>query len=184
MSQKQIEAKQVSQWVELTQSGDERGLVALYQHYNVAIYRFCFWHSHDRAVAQDLCSETWMQVISSIKSFRNQGNFRNWLYTIAKRQVYAWLREKYSQERLEEYHALVPDNDSYISEEASALKEAFIKKLLAKLSEKQRTVLKKRFLQNYSVKEVSQEMKISVSQVKVISYRAKKKLLELAKGSG
>jgi len=50
------------------------------------VYRFAFWLSHDRAVAEDVVQETLLRAWRSIESLTEEGKARAWLLTIARRE--------------------------------------------------------------------------------------------------
>lgn len=177
MESSNLETDQVRNWVRSAQSGDTHSLTALYRTFVTPIYRFCFWQTQDQAVAEDLTSETFMIMVKNIASFKHGGSFKNWLYTIAKRQVFSWIKEKYHTTTLEEYHSLIPDTSDLISSEAEEVKKKQIETLLNKLTSQEKKVVTLRYRDNYSVQETAQALKLTVSNVKVIAHRAKAKLL-------
>jgi len=69
----------------------------LYEKYVDVIYRFCYWQTNQNTeVAEDLTHDTFVEMARSTGKFNNEGKFKNWLYTIAKRQLAAWMRQKYN----------------------------------------------------------------------------------------
>jgi RNA polymerase sigma-70 factor (ECF subfamily) len=57
------------------------------------VYRFAFWLSRDRSVAQDVVQETLLRAWRSIDSLAEDGKARAWLLTIARRE-HARLHER------------------------------------------------------------------------------------------
>jgi RNA polymerase sigma-70 factor (ECF subfamily) len=57
------------------------------------VYRFAFWLSRDRSVAQDVVQETLLRAWRSIDSLEEDGKARAWLLTIARRE-HARLHER------------------------------------------------------------------------------------------
>ena len=48
-----------------------------------------------RQSAEDLASETWLQVVRGLKAFRgDEAGFRSWLFTIARHKAHDWHRQQ------------------------------------------------------------------------------------------
>lgn len=168
-----------NQLITLAQNGSQEAIATLYEKYVDAIYRFFWWQTNRNVeVAEDLTQDIFLEMAKSINKFNNQGKFKNWLYTIAKRQLSAWLKQKYDlpKEALFDNLAL-PENSIDPEKQNQTIKK--VEKLLGKLSEVERSVVVLRYLKNYSVKETAQELKLTASNVKVIAHRALKKLRQM-----
>ena len=66
----------VAQWVVAAQSGDWAALEALYEYFFEPLYRFCYWQCQDEATAEDLTSETMMEMVKSIQRYSNKGSLK------------------------------------------------------------------------------------------------------------
>lgn len=167
------------QLIELAQDGHQEAIAALYEKYVDAIYRFCYWQTNQNAeVAEDLTHDTFVEMTKSIGKFNNQGKFKNWLYTIAKRQLSNWVKQKYDLPKEPLFDNIAQPEESIDPEKQDkAIKK--VEKLLEQLSKTERSVIVLRYLKNYSVKETAQELELSSSNVKVTAHRAMKKLREM-----
>lgn len=166
----------VENWVKATQTGETAAFEALYNYYIDSIYRFCFWQTGENQAAEDLTAETFRVALTQIKTYQAKGSFTNWLYTIAKRQVFSWLRDKYRYLPIEQIHESIPDQPVLIEPDGDAYKRKLIAQLLKRLSERDRQVVVLRYLKNYSIKETASAMNLNPSQVTTITNRAKKTL--------
>jgi len=167
------------QLVSLAQNGRQEAVASLYEKYFDAIYRFFYWQTNmESEVAEDLTHDTFIEMVKSIRKFKHKGNFKNWLYTIAKRQLANWLRSKYNLPKSPLFDYL-PEPESSVDPEKQEEAAKQVEELLDKLSETERSVIILRYLKNYSVKETATELKISVSNVKVVAHRSIKKLREI-----
>ena len=71
--------------VELARAGDKEAFGLLYDHYQASVYRFLYYRTRSRTLAEDLTSETFFRALRSMNSFRWQGkDFGAWLMTIAR----------------------------------------------------------------------------------------------------
>ncbi len=82
-------------YVQMAKDGNAAGVTALYRLYFEPIYRFCYWQTNRGADAEDLTQDIFIEMAKSIRGFRGESSFKNWLYVLAKRQIAGWLRQKY-----------------------------------------------------------------------------------------
>ena len=154
--------------------GDQEALAELYERWFDKVWRFCYWQVGNREEAEDLTEEVFVKMMRSLKNWGKRGSFKSWLWGIARNTVKDFFRKKYRLKtvRLEEW---------MIKEEKKSAKswEKEVAALLAKLPERYRQVLRLRFLRGYSLKEVAVELGVTVTNVKVLQYRAIKKLQQL-----
>src|SRR5690554_8113775 len=61
------------------------------------IFRYAYWLSRSRPLAEDLVQETFLRAWRSIESLQNEGAAKAWLFTILRREN-ARLYEKYRPE--------------------------------------------------------------------------------------
>jgi RNA polymerase sigma-70 factor (ECF subfamily) len=173
----------IEQWVQAAQSGDWAALEALYEYFFEPLHRFCHWQCQDTQLAEDLTAETLLTMVRSIKSYKQTGSFKNWLYTIAKRTIAKWLRTKYQETAFADEYLELPDNPELIDPDNEKLKQNYVEEILATLSPTHRRILELRYVQNHTVAEVCKKLHLSESQVKVYTLRAKQKIRERYTGT-
>lgn len=164
----------------MVQRGDQDALGVLYQRYVVEIYRYSYRQVGNQEDAEDLTSQVFLQVVRSIGGYRPQGQFKAWVYGIAKNVIMDWWRRFYwtPTVTLEKFLDLdpLPQKDPP-GENPRA--EAAVERLLAQLPERYQEVLKLRFLRGYSLEETAQAIGVSLANAKVLQHRALKKAAEL-----
>src|SRR5665213_1371933 len=75
------------------QSGDEVAFATLWRNLNPGLVRYL--RVVARPAAEDLASETWLQIIRSLGKFRGgEQSFRAWVFTIARNKVTDWRRHE------------------------------------------------------------------------------------------
>jgi RNA polymerase sigma-70 factor (ECF subfamily) len=80
-------------WLVAAQFGDETGFGMLWRELNPAVMRYLQVAAGD--AAEDLASETWLQVVRGLKDFRgDEPGFRSWVFTIARHKVHDWHRQR------------------------------------------------------------------------------------------
>lgn len=65
-------------------SGDSGSFEELAMPLFARLYNFACWLTQDRAAAEDLVQETYMKALKGFSSFRQDTNFRAWMYRILR----------------------------------------------------------------------------------------------------
>lgn len=164
----------------MVQRGDQDALGVLYQRYVVEIYRYSYRQVGNQEDAEDLTSQVFLQVVRSIGVYRPQGQFRAWVYGIAKNVIVDWWRRYYwtptvTMEKFLDLDPLPQKDPSGENPRA----EAAVERVLAQLPERYQEVLKLRFLRGYSLEETAQAIGVSLANAKVLQHRALKKASQL-----
>ena len=55
-----------------------------FKEYESKIITLCAAMTRDRAIAEDICADTFVRVVSSIDKFREKSSIKTWIYTIAR----------------------------------------------------------------------------------------------------
>ena len=55
-----------------------------FKDYESKIITLCVAMTRDRAIAEDICADTFVRVVSSIDAFRENSSIKTWIYTIAR----------------------------------------------------------------------------------------------------
>ena len=77
------------------QKGDEVAGNVLFQRYRVRLHKFFKRRiSGNREDAEDLVQETFLEALQSLEGIQSPERFGAWLYTIAKRVLVKWIKEK------------------------------------------------------------------------------------------
>ena len=137
---------------------------------------------------EETAQETFIRAYQSLSTFKGTGNFKQWVSSIAMKTCYDHLRKKYRsreiplssfsikhQEWLEE--ALSKDYE-HLNHEKGSQQEAkeLLDWALAKLSAEDRIVLELIYLEGHTCRETAKLLGWSVANVKVRSFRSRKKL--------
>lgn len=98
------------QLFERYRDGDTGSLRTLIERQRDDLFRFLFRMLGDRAAAEDVFQETFLQIHVSADSFDTSRRFRPWLFTIAANKARDWLRRK-GRRRTMELSAPVKSHD-------------------------------------------------------------------------
>jgi RNA polymerase sigma-70 factor (ECF subfamily) len=72
----------------------DNNFIIIYDQYHDAIFRYCLWKSHDRAVAQDLMQETFLRFWICLQRKQKVLHTRAFLYRIAHNLFINSVRKK------------------------------------------------------------------------------------------
>ena len=141
--------------------------------------------------AEETTQDVFVRAYNALPGFKKEGSFKQWLSAITVRTCYDFWRKQYRSrelpmsdlsERHRDWLEKTLSNQSDLSfHEKSREKEAkeLLDWVLSKLSAKDRMVLELVYLEELSVKEAADLLGWSVSNVKVRSFRSRKKLERL-----
>jgi RNA polymerase sigma-70 factor (ECF subfamily) len=151
-----------------------------YKSHSKAIYKFLFWRTKDIQLAEDLTSSTFEKAWASRKSFHG-GSEQAWLYRIARNVLTDHWRKK-KELFVEDTDTLQGDVQPSTAELLDRQRQLQdLQKALDKLPEDMRSVITLRFIEGQTCRQVASILNLSESNVRVIQYRALKKLKEQLK---
>lgn len=168
--------------VDLARGGDAEAFGMLYDHYHASVYRFLYYRTRSVAVAEDLCSETFVRALRNMSNFRWQGkDFGAWLMTIARNL--ATDHFKAGRTRLEmSTDDMGQHDDTTEGPETAVLQHLTHEVLLGALKElptEQRDCLIMRFLQGWSIAETAAALARTEGAVKQLQLRGVRNLAKL-----
>ncbi len=159
--------------------GDKRAFGDLYEIYMDPIYRFIYFRVTHEQEAEDLTEEVflrvWLALPRMVKDKEIQ-NFRAWIYRIARNLIVDHYRKKRLETDISEADFIVdmeiqPDVRMQKDEESETLISAILK-----LEEILREVMVHRFVSGFSHAETADLMGLRENHIRVLQYRALKKL--------
>jgi len=159
--------------------GKEEAFGQLYDKYMPAIYRFVFLKvGAQKAQAEDICHEVFLNAWQNIKNFRFQGYpFSSWLYRIALNAVIDYYRTRKVNIDID----LVPEEAMATNASLhESLDDKFdlqmVKMCLTKLEPSYQDVLIMKFIEELSNKEIAAALDKSEGAIRVVQHRAIKQL--------
>lgn len=165
--------------ISLAQNGDEQAFELLYRKYITLVYGYVFHKVGRKEEAEDLTSEIWMATLKNLTTYTAHASFKNWIFGIVKHKIMDYYQEKYKIEKVPLIEEIFQAEDNEEDEEDQSKKEQKLNRILAMLPENYKQVLFLRFLKGYTTAEIAKELGLTISNVKVIQYRAIKKAEEI-----
>lgn len=143
------------------------------------VYRFVLSYLHREAEAKDVVQEVLLTAWEKIKDPNSIKSLDAWCMTLARNKSLNLLKKK-GRNYLD-----ISDQYNLISRDANPLKqtenqESFqkIKAIISTLPQQQQEVIRLRDMEGYSYKEIAQILKLEMNHVKVLLFRARKRVKE------
>ncbi|CAD0224435.1 MULTISPECIES: RNA polymerase sigma factor [Chryseobacterium] len=165
---------------------DQKAQTKLINVFWVDVFSFVMKKVRDENDADEITVNVFSKVLSKLDMFDPHFQFKTWILTIAQNTVIDFWRKKNREnedavENLDEVknqYAKSPE-ELLISEE----EQKKIIKTIESLDANYQDIIKLRFFEEKSIKEIAEELGISVANTKVRVMRAKKVLAELLKNN-
>ena len=170
--------------IERILAGDENAFASLIRKYEKQVHAQALRNINDFQIAEDIVQETFLQVYQKLETLEDPTLFPKWLYVIVNRRCIAWLRKNRIQtEPLEEIDTSEIEAEAYsryvAAEHAQTTAEAqraLVKKLLAKLKERDREVITLHYFEEMTSSEIGTFLGVSENTVKSRIRRARQQL--------
>jgi RNA polymerase sigma-70 factor (ECF subfamily) len=189
MARSEFDVSQEVECIRRVQKGDGEAFGLLVAKYQQRILSIVFHLVRRRDEVEDLAQEVFFKAFRAIRSYNFQSSFATWLSRIAVNHCYDYLRKVrasrvsyYSEMTEESAHELErkaenPPPQGWDHAERLALRD-FVARLLDRAPEDDRLILSLKELEDYSVEEIADLLKLKTSTVKVRLHRARKRMLE------
>ncbi len=146
----------------------------LYDRYADKIYRKCLSFVKEEAKAEDYTHDIFMKLVLNIASFKETAKFSTWLYAITYNYCIDQTRitKRFAENPIEEHFDVVEDDDET---ELAEMEANRLRKALQQIVPEDKTILMMKYQDEMSIKEISGNLDISESAVKMRLLRAKDK---------
>ena len=177
-----LSQKELEKIVREAQQGSLESFHRLYRSYSRAIYNFIWRLVGESADAEDLTQETFLKAHIELKKLRDPGQFKYWLYRIARNEVYQKLRKSQRvtvvsiDDEEVSYYDFLEDGSSGPDPESQVLAlelNRVIHQALDAMSPKYRDVFVLAVFQKESYENISKIVGRSLLSVKTDIYRAR-----------
>jgi len=154
--------------------------------YQTLVINICYGFVHNQDDAQDIAQEVFIELYKSIEKFRQESKLSTWIYRISVNKSLNFIRDNKKNSWLHSLDLLFEkdiasnegfhdsDNPETLMEEDE--KSSILYKTIDELPENQKISFVLNKFENLSYKEISEVMKISLSSVESLIFRAKKNL--------
>ena len=147
------------------------------------VFNYILKKTSDDYIAEEITIQTFSKAFQKIKLYDKKFSFKTWLISIAKNTYADQLRKKKSI--IDNYENIEKHNYSRSPEEDFIEKESYdeLKEKINQLKPNYKEVLKYRYFDDLSIKEISKKLNQPISTIKIKIFRAKKLLIEKIKNN-
>lgn len=181
MSQ-EISPEELRELVDRAKAGSAEDFHQLYSLFVKSIFNFVWRLCGAPEEAEDLTQETFLKVYAELPNLRDSGQFKFWLYRIARNEVYQRLRRtkrrpevSIDNEEIAYYDFLVDESEGFDPEKQILSGELFgvIRASLESLKPKYRDVFVLAVFEKMSYEDITKVVGRSLLSVKTDIYRAR-----------
>lgn len=178
-----MKSEELQELLVLVKKGNQKAQTKLINHFWEDVFSFVLKKVQDYVVADEITVAVFAKVLAKLSLYDENFQFKTWVLTIAQNSVIDYWRKKAKEE------AMTGDLQEVKNEYASSPEELLISKqeqqyiinTIASMDSSYRKIVELRFFEEKSIKEIAEELNISVANTKVRIMRAKKILAELLK---
>ncbi|HBN14157.1 MAG: hypothetical protein CMQ46_02680 [Gammaproteobacteria bacterium] len=155
------------------QDGDNRAFQRLFQRYQSALLRYGYKVSGDPQIAQDGTQEAWFRLARNIRQLDDPKAFKSWMYQLVHWSCIDLLKKTSGSELQLDQSDVVPEVSDNKSEQQESLNAA-----INRLPALEKQMIHLFYLEEMSVRQVAQVLRISEGTVKSRLNRARRLLKE------
>ncbi len=133
-----------------------------------------YYHTSDRDAIDDIAQDCWYVIIGKLKELKLKISFNAWALAIVRRKSIDWIRNQ--QQARMQVQSLILENESDLVDRKTDDRWEIIQIRIQQLSPTQRIVLTMFYLENLSLQEISDVLKISKGTVKSRLFYARENL--------
>lgn len=169
--------------VRQAREGHNRAMDQLIERHQAVVYRIVMGILGDSDQAADATQDTFLRAFRALDRFRGEARFRTWLLTIASNVARGMLRQRdrRREKSLDEAYEVAAEGGDTADDLAVADEAERVKKLLAKLPEKQRLAVQLRTQEGLSFREVGKLSGSSEGAARVNYHHGIRRLREMLK---
>jgi RNA polymerase sigma-70 factor, ECF subfamily len=165
-------------------AADRNAMHVLFSNHHVAVYRFVLQRLRDKALAEDVTSDVFLDVWRHAGRFEGRSAVLTWILAIARHKTFA---ARSNPRRIELDSAMADDRDSADNPDAPLQardRSIVLRKCITKLSAEHREVIDLVYYQEQSMESVATILGIPRNTAKTRVFYARKRLADELKKSG
>lgn len=165
--------------VSQTLTGDRDAFGALVHKYQDMVFTYAYQKVRNAADSQDITQEVFLKAFRHLQKLRHPHLFRSWLYTIMSNECKRWLERVTKKRRREISLEHAVDDSLQIQPEHTVPTQGWqvdLEQAMSELSDESRLVVSMFYAGDYSLKEISEFLGVSVNTVKSKLRRARLQL--------
>lgn len=168
----------------LVKKGNQKAQTKLINHFWEDVFSFVMKKVQNYTIADEITVAVFAKVLAKINLYDESFQFRTWVLTIAQNSIIDYWRKRAKDDILSDNNIGEIKAELVSSPEElliSKQEEQYIVNAIASMDYGYRKIIELRFFEEKSIKEIAEELNISIANTKVRIMRAKKILAELLK---
>ena len=155
-------------------------LTEIYRTYATDVQRYIYSKVGERFLAEDLTSTVFLKALRWLQEDQSKESVRGWLYATARTTIadYWQMQGQHdvsSLAELEGQFSLYLESEGYAQQQT----ENRVQHLLNLLPDREREILRLRFLQGYSAAEIAEALGTNANHIRVLQLRALRRAAQL-----
>ena len=160
-------------------SGSKKAFSLLVKRYNSKMCNHAYWFIYDKDIAKDIVQDSWGIIIKKLPYLKKPNSFGSWAMQIVTRKSIDYLnKNNRDREKLKDYYNEPKVDNDLDHKESDLIK---VHEAIKGLPQDQQVVLRLFYLEEYSLKEISEILDKSEGTVKSRLYHAREKLKTILK---
>jgi RNA polymerase sigma-70 factor (ECF subfamily) len=165
-------------------AGDPLAMQVLYARHHVRAFRFVAAIVKDRALAEDIIGEVFLDVWRQAARFEDRATVSTWLLAIARYKALDALRRCHVHEDLDEAAAVADPADDPETAVQTSTRSEMLRSCIAKLSQSHREIVDLVYYQDLTIEQVARVIGAPLNTVKTRMFYARKQLAVLLADAG
>ena len=162
-------------------NGNSNSIETLYNRYYLKVFNKCLSFTQNEDDAFDFTQDVFMKAFSKKNAFKGNSKFSTWLYSITFNHCVSSVKKK-QKDKVESFDTISPyiydDSDQEMLDDRKLReeRELMLFRALDEIPEQDKVLLELKYQNNYSVKEIQNELNISKSAIKMRLMRARRRV--------
>jgi RNA polymerase sigma factor (sigma-70 family) len=161
--------------------GDLDRLGLLFERYKKPLFGFFFGMHKDRDLSEDLVQNVFVRILKYRTLFRGDGEFRTWMFHIARNVSHDHFRKKKvdARDTIEDWEDRLGSDENRMTQYQQEENELLLSMAMDKLPDDKREILLLSKYQEKKYKEIAEILDCTEASVKVKVFRALQELKEI-----
>ena len=160
---------------------DQETFRGLYDRTARPLWAYIFRRTHDAELAHDLLQETYYRFLRTRAVYESESHRKNYLFRIASNLVNDIHRQKQEHIELSEEHAAAPHKGT--DPDIQTAHRTDLSRAMARLKPRHRDALWLAYAEGASHEEIAQALGLKTASIKLILFRARRKLAAILRGT-
>ncbi|MEX1024128.1 MAG: RNA polymerase sigma factor [Planctomycetota bacterium] len=158
------------------QLGEREALDRLVVDWHGSLFRYVSSFVHDPREVAEVCQNVWLGVLRGLPRLKERTSFVPWLFGIARRSAFDWMRRRYRRAPEEPWSEALEVADSSSNDLDEVFDRGALERGLAALAPLEREVVLLHYFEALSVEQVGAAIDAPPGTVKSRLHRARRKL--------